>query len=145
MSQVICHVLHVIYHMSCATCHNFICYFFFFGQSGEAYRSRVCYQRGSTPSSSYKNSPDNCEKLHLCLIHAHLLHEKSDMHIGLYMQGWRSRPVERASQVVTCPIPQATSHSIRIRFRICQKLLLSNYKCGFPTNYLKKGNAKILH
>ena len=34
MLRVTCHVSHV-------TCHM---YFFFFGQSGEAYRWRVCYQ-----------------------------------------------------------------------------------------------------
>ena len=33
-----CHVSHV-------TCHIFFIYFFF-GRSGEAYRWRVCYQRG---------------------------------------------------------------------------------------------------
>ena len=38
MSHVMCHVSHVTCHMSCVT-------FFFFEQSGEAYRWRVCYQR----------------------------------------------------------------------------------------------------
>ena len=34
-----CHMSHVTFHMSHVA-------FFFFGQSGEAYRWRVCYQRG---------------------------------------------------------------------------------------------------
>ena len=49
MSHVMCHVSHVTCHVSCVTCHNFFYlffYFFIFGQSGEAYRWRVCYQRG---------------------------------------------------------------------------------------------------
>ena len=41
MSCVTCHVSHVTCHMACVTCH-----FFFFRQSGESYRWRVCYQRG---------------------------------------------------------------------------------------------------
>ena len=45
-----CHVSHVMCHMSRVTCHNVHVIFFFFllfsGQSGEAYRWRVCYQRG---------------------------------------------------------------------------------------------------
>ena len=43
ISRVMCHVSRVTCHVSHVTCHIF---FFFFGQSGEAYRSRVCYQRG---------------------------------------------------------------------------------------------------
>ena len=35
----------VMCHMSRVTSHMFFC-FCFFGQSGEAYRWRVCYQRG---------------------------------------------------------------------------------------------------
>ena len=77
--------------------------------------------------------------MHLLLIHPQLLRGKLDMHIGLYMQGWKTGPVERASQVVTCPLHQATSHFIRIRFRICQDLLLSKCQHGFLTNYLKEG------
>ena len=50
MLHVMCHVSrHVSCHVSRVTCHmshvNFF-FFFFFGQSGEAYRWRVCYQRG---------------------------------------------------------------------------------------------------
>ena len=37
---------HVSCHMSRVTCNFFLFIFFFFGQSGEAYRWRVCYQRG---------------------------------------------------------------------------------------------------
>ena len=44
MSCVTCHVSHVTCHMSCVTCNYY--YFIFFGQSCEAYRWRVCYQRG---------------------------------------------------------------------------------------------------
>ena len=43
MSHVMCHMSHVMCHMSHVTFFLFI-YFFFFGQSGEAYRRRVCYQ-----------------------------------------------------------------------------------------------------
>ena len=45
MSHVTCHMSRVTCHMSCVTC---IIYFLllFFGQSGEASRWRVCYQRG---------------------------------------------------------------------------------------------------
>ena len=43
MSHVMCHVL---YHVSRVTCHVSHVTFFFYGQSGEAYRWRVCYQRG---------------------------------------------------------------------------------------------------
>ena len=39
--------------MSCVTCHNFFLLLLFFGQSGEAYRSRVCYQRGIPRLVSY--------------------------------------------------------------------------------------------
>ena len=39
MSHVMCHVSHVTYI-------NIFIYFIFFGQRGEAYRWRVCYQRG---------------------------------------------------------------------------------------------------
>ena len=44
-----CHMSHVTCHVSCVTCHIscVTCFFcFFFGQSGEAKRERVCYQRG---------------------------------------------------------------------------------------------------
>ena len=43
MSRVTCHMSHVTCHMSHVTCQFFCC---FFGQSGEAYQCRVCYQRG---------------------------------------------------------------------------------------------------
>jgi hypothetical protein len=53
VSRVTCHVSRVTCHMSRVTCHvffffffNFFFFFFFFGKSGEAYRGRVCYQRG---------------------------------------------------------------------------------------------------
>ena len=45
-------MLHVTCHMSCVTCHmshvkcNFSSFVSFFGQTDEAYRWRVCYQRG---------------------------------------------------------------------------------------------------
>ena len=42
VSRVTCHVSHVTCHMSSVT----FFFFLFFGQSGEAYRLRVCYQRG---------------------------------------------------------------------------------------------------
>ena len=50
--RVMCHVSGVTFHVSRVTCHvsnaNFIFLFiiFFLGQLGEAYRWRVCYQRG---------------------------------------------------------------------------------------------------
>ena len=65
MSCVTCHVSHFMCHISCVTFHvsHFMCHiscvtfhlsqvtcnffsFLFFGQSGEAYLWRVCYQRG---------------------------------------------------------------------------------------------------
>ena len=48
VSRVMCHMSRVTCHMSHVTCHtsHFFYYLFFFGQSGEAYRWRVCYQRG---------------------------------------------------------------------------------------------------
>ena len=48
MSHVTCHMSHVTCHMSHVTCHmsRFIYLFFFFRKIGEAYRWRVCYQRG---------------------------------------------------------------------------------------------------
>ena len=51
MSSVTCHVSLVTCHVSCFMCHmsHVTChmyFLFFFGQSGEAYRWRVCYQRG---------------------------------------------------------------------------------------------------
>ena len=54
MSHVMCHVSRVTCHMSRVTCHmshvmchmSRVTFFFFFGQSGEAYLWRVCYQRG---------------------------------------------------------------------------------------------------
>ena len=47
LSCVMCHMSRVTCHMSCVICHIF--FFFsstFFGQSGEAYQWRVCYQWG---------------------------------------------------------------------------------------------------
>ena len=41
--NVMCHVSRVMCQVSHVT---FIYFIFFFGQSGEAYRLRVCYQRG---------------------------------------------------------------------------------------------------
>ena len=48
VSRVTCHVLRVTCHVSRFMCHmSFILFFnVFFGQSGEVYRWRVCYQRG---------------------------------------------------------------------------------------------------
>ena len=46
VSHVTCHMSRVTCHMSRVTCHNFFLSFFFFGQSVEAYRWRVCYQQG---------------------------------------------------------------------------------------------------
>ena len=48
MSRVTCHdVSHVTCHVSRVTCHmSHVFFCFFFWQSGEAYRWRVCYQRG---------------------------------------------------------------------------------------------------
>ena len=61
MSRVMCHVSCVMCHVSCVMCHvsrvtchmshvtrhvSQIKFFFFFGQSVEAQRGRVCYQRG---------------------------------------------------------------------------------------------------
>ena len=47
MSHVTCHVSRVTCHMSRVTCHvSHVIFFIFFLQSGEAYRWRVCYQRG---------------------------------------------------------------------------------------------------
>ena len=48
VSRITCHVSHVTCHMSHVTCHisHVTCHIFFFWQSGEAYRWRVCYQRG---------------------------------------------------------------------------------------------------
>ena len=47
MSCVTCHVSHVTCHMSHIMCHmSYFFFIFFFGQSGEAYQWRVCYQRG---------------------------------------------------------------------------------------------------
>jgi hypothetical protein len=45
LKHVTCHVSHVTCPMSRVICHNYFIYFFF-GQSGEAYRWRVCYQGG---------------------------------------------------------------------------------------------------
>ena len=46
MSHVACHMSHVMCHVSCVMCHMSPFFFLFFGQSGKAYWSRVCYQRG---------------------------------------------------------------------------------------------------
>ena len=46
VSRVTCHVSHVMCHVSLVTCHMSHVTLFFFGQSGEAYCWRVCYQRG---------------------------------------------------------------------------------------------------
>ena len=48
MSHVTCHVSNVMCHVSHVTCHvSHVTFFFFFcGQSGEAYWWRVYYQRG---------------------------------------------------------------------------------------------------
>ena len=48
VSCVTCHVSCVTCHVSHVTCHMsiFFIFLFFFGQSGQAYRWRVCYQRG---------------------------------------------------------------------------------------------------
>ena len=44
MSHVTCHVSHVTCHVSHVICHFF--FFLFFGQSGQAYWWKVCYQQG---------------------------------------------------------------------------------------------------
>ena len=46
VSCVMCQVSRVTCHVSHVTCHMSHILFFFFGQSGEAYRWRVCFQRG---------------------------------------------------------------------------------------------------
>ena len=48
MSSVMCHVSRVTCHLSHVTCAFLFCFFvcLFFGQSGETYWWRVCYQRG---------------------------------------------------------------------------------------------------
>ena len=47
VSCIRCHVSHVTCHMSCVTCQFFFKFIYFFlGQLSEAYRWRVCYQRG---------------------------------------------------------------------------------------------------
>ena len=48
VSRVKCHMSHVTFHMSRVTCHvsAFFSSSFFSGQRSEAYRWRVCYQRG---------------------------------------------------------------------------------------------------
>ena len=53
MSCVTCHVSHVMCHVSRVTCHMshvtiffLFSFSFLFGQSGEVYQWRVCYQRG---------------------------------------------------------------------------------------------------
>ena len=54
MSHVICHMSHVRCQVSGVRCHMsclFFYFIYFFRQSGEASRWRVCYQRGLTPSS----------------------------------------------------------------------------------------------
>ena len=49
VSYVTCHISRVICHVSRVTCPSF------FGQSGEAYRWRVCYQRGLPHLVFYSN------------------------------------------------------------------------------------------
>ena len=51
-----CHVLRVTCHVSHVTIFFLFIIIFFFGQFGEAYRWRVCYQRG-LPRLVYKSSP----------------------------------------------------------------------------------------
>ena len=53
--HVTCHVSRVTCHVSGVTCQvsHVTIFSFFSGQSGEAYRWRVCYQMGPTPSSLY--------------------------------------------------------------------------------------------
>ena len=48
MSHVMCHMSYVMCHMSRVTCHvsHVFFIFLFFYETGEAYRWRVCYQRG---------------------------------------------------------------------------------------------------
>ena len=74
MSCVRCHVSHVICHMSGVTCHMSHLFLFFFGQSGEAYWWRVCYQRGlpylfSKYATKKQGSADCCSLV--CLSGSH--------------------------------------------------------------------------
>ena len=46
VSRVTCHVSHVTCHMSHVFLSFIFIFYFFFGQSGGAYRWRVCHQRG---------------------------------------------------------------------------------------------------
>ena len=77
MSFVTCHMSCVTFHMSCVTCHFF--YFFFFGQSGEAFWWRVCYQRGLP---CLVKSPDQYSEL-VNHYHDQKLHE--DMSSGVFL------------------------------------------------------------
>ena len=64
LKRVMCHVSRVTGHMSRVTCHvSHVTYqlLFFFGQSGEARRWRVCYQRG-LPRLVFTRAP--CKRAH---------------------------------------------------------------------------------
>ena len=61
VSRVTCHMSHVTCHMSHVTCHIFL-FIFFLGQSGEAYWSRVCYQRG-LPRLVFLCFLESCQQL----------------------------------------------------------------------------------
>ena len=76
MSHVMCHMSHVMCHMSHVMCHMSHIYLsIFFGQSGEAYRWRVCYRRVTVRTSPFIMPPSS----KCCLIQnvAHCFHEVS--------------------------------------------------------------------
>ena len=67
MSHVMCHVSHVTCHMSSVT---YIYIFFVVAQSSEAYRLRVCYQRGiqvTKEDISHKINVDEKSQIELLL------------------------------------------------------------------------------
>ena len=86
VSHVTCHISGVTCHMSCVTCHMsqffFLFYLFiylFFGQSGEASRWRVCYQRG-LPRLVFSNM-DLCARM----TKSTLAKGQNYLHAGFYL------------------------------------------------------------
>ena len=82
--HVKCHVSRVTCHVSRVTCHNFFNFFyflFFLGQSGEAYRCRVCYQQG-LPPLVYVRNPQVFEPLRQrlrCIDQSYILQRLKDL------------------------------------------------------------------
>ena len=123
VSCVTCHMSHVTCHMSHVTCpvsHVNLFFIFFLGQSGAAYRWRVCYQRG-LPRLVYNLNDFMIKKL-----------------IRRDIEGLLIEPRQRQqTTMANHNIPQADTKCLRKSSVVpptCQHLFCTSYALVLPPN-----------